>query len=479
MSILSLVTDFADNLLKLQEEFSAQNRFDVLEKEAVKLVRSTVAKFLTQTLSENDAMIRNSGIRGQDYTIVRQVERTLITTVGDITFRRTQFRSRKDGRYHFLLDELMGLPAHEWMSEQAEAMLLEEAAAGSYQKAAERLQIGDQKVSKTAVMEKVHGILNYFPEEEPLPEPEKKRCEYLYIEADEDHIHEQGGEAGNKGFLGKLVYLYEGKEDLSKGKRKLLSPHYQGGLYTGSSGNRTLWEKVQRYIDGHYKSEALKCVYITGDGASWIKAGTDYVDRSVFVADRFHLMQYINRVANLTLDDAPITKGRFYKYIYKNRPLAAKKLLTRIKNHCGGDEIVETVRKYLMNNWDAIQLAFHDEHVLGCSAEGHVSHVYSDRMSSRPMAWSETGSDTMCRLRCLTRNYGSEKILDLVRYRRQQAARQLAATGTDGMIEPAQIKIRLTKSQREMAPYWERLQASIGGYSVRKQLAIRYRLNDL
>ena len=34
MSIVSLVTGFADSLLKLQEEFSEQNRFDVLEKDA-------------------------------------------------------------------------------------------------------------------------------------------------------------------------------------------------------------------------------------------------------------------------------------------------------------------------------------------------------------------------------------------------------------------------------------------------------------
>lgn len=479
MSILSLVVGFADVLLKLQEDFSTQNRFDVLEKEAARLGRSTIAEFLALTLSENDALIRDSGIRRRDYTIERQVERALVTTAGDITFQHTLFRSRKDGSYHFLLDEMMGLPPHERLSEQAEALLLKEAAAGSYQKAAERLRIGDQKVSKTAVMEKVHGILNYFPEEEPLPEAGKKWCEYLYIEADEDHIHEQGGETGNKGFLGKLIYLYEGKEEVCKGKRRLLMPYYQGGLYAGSSGNRALWERVQRYIEGHYRTESLKQVYITGDGAGWIKAGTDYVDKSVFVADRFHLMQYINRVSNLTLDDAPVTKGRFYRYIYKNRPLAAKKLLTRIKNHCGGDETVESVRSYLMNNWEAIQRAFHDRHVLGCSAEGHVSHVYSDRMSSRPMAWSETGSDAMCRLRCLTQNYGSDKIIDLVLYRRQLAARQPAATGTDGMIDPAQTKARLTKSQREMAPYWEKLQASIGGLTVRKTLAIRNRLNGL
>nr|WP_114149266.1 UPF0236 family protein [Mediterraneibacter gnavus] len=87
--------------------------------------------------------------------------------------------------------------------------------------------------------------------------------------------------------------------------------------------------------------------------------------------------------------------------MYKNKLLAAKKLLTRIKNHCEGSErAVEDCRTYLAGNWEYIQRAFHDKHVLGCSAEGHVSSVFSERMSSRPMGWSETGSDRMCRLRC-------------------------------------------------------------------------------
>ena len=479
MDIVTLIAGFAENLLDLQERFCLEKRFDALEKEAVELGSRTVADFLALTLTETDTLIRNSGIRKRDYTIQRRTDRTLITTTGDVTFTRTLFQSRKDKSYHFLLDEMMGLPSHERLSELAEAGVLREAQKGSYQKAADRLQIRDQKLSKVAVMEKVHGILDALAQETEQPVKQKKWCEYLYIEADEDHIHEQGGGEGHMGFLGKLIYLYEGKADLCKGKRKLLTPHYKGGLYRGSEGNQALWEKVQKYIEDHYDTDSLKKVYISGDGAAWIKAGTDYVDKSVFVADRFHLMKYINRVARLTLDEADITKGRFYKYIYKNKPVAAKKLLTRIQNHCGGDEAVEACRSYLVNNWNAIQLAFHDRNVLGCSAEGHVSHVYSERMSSRPMGWSETGSDAMCHLRCYVRNHGDEKIIDLVRYRRKKALETLSATGTDGMIDLASVRNKRTQSQKEIGPYWEKLQASIAGLTTRKKLAIRNRLNEI
>ena len=58
---------------------------------------------------------------------------------------------------------------------------------------------------------------------------------------------------------------------------------------------------------------------------------------------------------------------------------------------------------YIDNNFDYIDLLSD----LGCSAEGHVSHVLSARMSSRPMAWSIAGADKMSKLRAFYFNGGS------------------------------------------------------------------------
>ena len=132
-----------------------------------------------------------------------------------------------------------------------------------------------------------------------------------------------------------------------------------------------------------------------------------------------------------------------------------------------------------MGNWEYIQRAFHDKHVLGCSAEGHVSSVYSERMSSRPMGWSETGSDRMCKLRCFIRNYGQEKVIDLVKYRREREMSVTVATGTDGIIEEYQRK-RYTKKQRELQRYAESLHATLSESStVRKILAIREQIGNI
>ena len=97
-------------------------------------------------------------------------------------------------------------------------------------------------------MNKVHQI----EKEMPYQELEKHReVDYLYIEADEDHISEQHGDAtkseDNKSFISKLIYVYEGKKEKSgeKKRKELINTFYFSGLYSGTKENAKLWEKVQ------------------------------------------------------------------------------------------------------------------------------------------------------------------------------------------------------------------------------------------
>lgn len=56
--------------------------------------------------------------------------------------------------------------------------------------------------------------------------------------------------------------------------------------------------------------------------------------------------------------------------------------------------------------------------MVGCSAEGHVSHVLADRMTSRPMGWSRTGADKMAHLRAYYYNQGDMR--ELVRMQKKE-----------------------------------------------------------
>jgi hypothetical protein len=93
----------------------------------------------------------------------------------------------------------------------------------------------------------------------------------------------------------------------------------------------------------------------------------------------------------------------------KNRIATAKELKACYEKAEteGHRKRVLEVRRYLYENWRSIENATKYPDVIGCSAEGHVSHVLSERLSSRPMGWSLTGSEQMSRLRAFIFNGGN------------------------------------------------------------------------
>ncbi len=475
-AIIALINRYVSGLLKAEADFLEHlDKLDVLEETVCDLSNKAAAEFIGEVLTEADGLIRDSGARKMEFTVQRKRQRTLISSVGDVTFTHTLYKDG-DGKTRCLLDEMIHLPGRERFTAPAEAKVLKEAAVHSYQHAADSIESHEQTITKTTVMNKVHAIEEELPELDEMPE-ERKQCEYLYIEADEDHIHAQKDDKVQGCFFGKLIYLFEGKEEVCNGRRALISPHYFGGLYAGTKANRDLWKEVNDYIEEHYDTEVLKCVYINSDGGAWIRAGAEYIYKGKLVADKYHLMTYINRVARCAEDSEDDIKAEFYKSIYKGRKQKIFQLLDQVQTCCpGSDRAVEECRTYFNSNWEYIYRAFHDEHVLGCSTEGHISNVYSDRMSSRPMGWSETGTDRMCKLRCFIRNYGSKKVLDLVNYRRGKELERSRATGTEGMIEES-ARIKYTKGQMKAFRYAERMQAGLPENStVRKILAIREQL---
>ncbi len=84
--------------------------------------------------------------------------------------------------------------------------------------------------------------------------------------------------------------------------------------------------------------------------------------------------------------------------------------------------------------------------VLGCSAEGHVSHVLASRMSTLPMGWSKKGAGQMARLRAYKYNKG--KMIDLVRH--QNIEEVPLAAGAEEIILSAGIAKTATKTPAEM-----------------------------
>lgn len=471
----NIITQPLENLNTLWEKADADFASDLTnlsqyEQKVREAALLSAAEHIALTLESIDRAICDSLRRKEKYNIQRVDSRTIITTLGEVTFSRTYFKNRETEKYSYLLDDLLHLDSHERMSELAEAKILEEAIDKSYSKGGKALD-NDCIFSKVAVMNKVHNVIS-FPDEAPK---QKKKVKVLYVEADEDHIAAQKGAKDRhpKGMIGKLVYIYEDKEDVCKGRRKLVYKHHIGGLYYGDD-NKNIWKDTWRYIDSHYDTEYLETIYVGSDSGGWIKAAETELDKAVMAIDKYHLMKYINAAAHQMLDEDVIAKEKIWKYLTKGKKKEFQEIMKEMISCANNIGPIVECRDYILNNWKAVKTRMKLDRRYGCSAEGHVSHIYSDRLSSRPMGWCETGADRMCLLRCFVENYGKEKIIDLVKYTRQRK-HELKATGTDGaIVNVKELEKTIEVRHLSYGGYIERMQVSLPGYNtVRKKLAIQ------
>lgn len=249
---------------------------------------------------------------------------------------------------------MIGLDKHERFSEEAEVLLLTEALKTSYQEAT-RVLPSKQQITKTTVMNKVHQLVEEVPYE---GSEDRKKVEYLFIEADEDHVAEQHGDSSkdNKSFISKLIYVYECKQDVSgcADRKELVNRFYFSGLYPEKAGNDNLWNNVQNYIDKTYDTEYLKRIFISGDGAAWIKSGADILEKALFCADKFHLMKYINLAAAQMLDEKEIAKEELWHLLYSKKHGAKKRFeeyTERMKQSAKNPDKVDALKSYVLGNW--------------------------------------------------------------------------------------------------------------------------------
>ena len=101
-------------------------------------------------------------------------------------------------------------------------------------------------------------------------------------------------------------------------------------------------------------------------------------------------------------------RSEIYRAINGKRKWAAEEAFDKILHVTESEtkaKAVESAKNYILGNWAGIMESVRaKDKSLQCSAEGHVSHIYSDRMSSRPLGWSRTGADKMARLRIYRQN---------------------------------------------------------------------------
>ena len=423
---------------------------------------------IQETLEEMDQMICLSGKRLFEWVVEQHNTKHLLTSLGDVSFRKTLFTHKRTGEMCYLLDRILGLEKGERITEDAEAAMLEEAVQTSYRRGGEAASILD-KASKQTVKKKIHRL--QFP---PMEKPEKKKeVEYLYIEADEDHIalqfrekkgdlvRDENGRKNNHA-IAKLVYVHEGiVPEAPKSKRyRLVNPHYFTGT-ASSISNEGFWDEVYEYIDSHYDLGKVKKIYASSDGGGWIKAGIRQLGGIVHVLDQFHLEKNIRRLCFHMKDSADDVSEELHKIIRRGTKQEFREMLEELKGYFQDGEPTKRFLEsegYILSNWTAARYRLRKvEGVIGSSTEGHVSHVLAFRMSTRAMGWSLLGADRMARLRAYYLNGGS--MLELVRFQKKELPK--VAGAEDLMFSSSEVLHQEKRRHGMLGKYYDAIKHSI------------------
>lgn len=427
------------------------------------VVISLGLSIIKETFESYDELLRQSGKRKQKWSIVKRDTKNLITSLGNVQYNKTLFINKETQERSYLLDKILGIASHERMTEEAEALLLEEAVETSYAKAGKLCSIGEE-VSKQSVHTKIKELK--FPEEKI--ETEKKRVKYLYIDADEAHIalqykeskgdlKEKSRKGKNNCQISKLVYVYEGIE--KEGKRtRLKNVHYFSGTYAGQKGNKELWEEVKRYIENTYEKDEIEKIYFNSDGGQWMKRGREEIGTE-YVLDEFHLIKYLKKLTRHKKEKQEETINELKECIKEGKKKELERWLEKEKEGTEDERLkekLETKMKYIIENLSGAKVRLRkEEGVIGSSTESHVSHVLASRMSSRPMGWCKENIDKMSRLRAYKKNGGS--MLGLVRFQKEKMEEKVSEE-VYGMRE----LLKSEKSKhKNIGKYFDSIQCSV------------------
>ena len=211
-----------------------------------------------------------------------------------------------------------------------------------------------------------------------------------------------------------------------------------------------------------------------GDGASYIKSGTEWIAKSVFVLDTFHLEKYIN---HLNYDE--YLKTKLQEAIDQFDPISTENIMNeainKIKEQIKEDEQlgrstksgdnrlkkITVTRTYLINQWQGIEA--HDiykDKLTGCCQEGQVHHTLSERLSTDAKVWCENGIDEMSQLRAFTQNEGDiyQKIIDISTAKKrekkiQELEKRIRKKANKKLFGTRGVKIPMSRARDEL--YYE------------------------
>lgn len=432
-------------------------------------------ELFSEIVTQIENLVFEDSKRKNEYESVRFAEKSLVTKNGKTKFERRYYKDNETGENVCLTDKILGLEKGERIDKKVKAEVIRKANDQSYNKSG-KLVVPEMEISATTVMRNVRRN-EWKMEITERKEEDKIKAKNIFIQVDEDHVKQRNKKGST---ISKIITIYTRKRTLTKPDRipevkqvrkELVDKFTFSGLYKDT---QEMWEDVAYYIDCTYKKEEIETVFVMGDGASYIKAGTEWIAKSVFVLDTFHLEKYIN---HLNYDE--YLKTKLQEAIDQFDPISTENIVNeaikKIEQEIKEDEElgrttkrlenrlkkIKDTKTYLMNQWEGIEA--HDKYkdkLTGCCQEGQVHHTLSERLSTDAKVWSENGIDEMSQLRAFTQNGGDiyQKIIDISTAEKrekkiQELEKRIRKKANKKIFGTTGVKIPISKAREEL--YYE------------------------
>jgi len=229
-------------------------------------------------------------------------KRTLVTRFGEVTFRRRLYRDEA-GRYRFLLDEMLGLPAYQAASAEVMEAVVMRVRGVAFEQAAEILaQLTAGVLSGSTVWrlaqrvgQRVHEaegaeVERVFGQGQPPQRQGQRVAERLYVEADGVMVRQRTGQGRTRWKELRLGVAYD-----------------DGGLerlYVQGSKKPDFWEGASVVWGEVWDWGRVQEVVGYGDDAAWVEGARVLQARVVRQWDSFHVARAAYRAAGSALGRA-------------------------------------------------------------------------------------------------------------------------------------------------------------------------------
>lgn len=353
---------------------------------------------LKQILEYLDLEFKNSKERKKKYYVQQTRERTLITSLGLLTFNKTYYKSKNkvDGKYKYYsyLEDYLGIEKWAKMTLAAEVKLINNALDNGYSWSANN-SIPNYIITRQTISTKIKNInYNYIEEIR-----KKETPNVIYIEADEVHANLQFRNPGTKNRIVPVILTHEGHKENFVKKKELKEQHY---LASSILKTDKLWEEVYNYLDKKYDLNKKTTIFISGDGGPWIKGYDVAFSNAIYVLDPFH---YFNKKLAFIFKKEPLITSIADSYLRNNMIDEFKMLVkTQITQYPEQKSDMIKVQNFLIENIEGIINQHHPLYKCPCSMEGHISNKYAKFITSRPHSYSEEGLENIVQLLTMKAN---------------------------------------------------------------------------